>query len=79
LDLGEFQTSPEPTVNMKYYLFTIMNNILSQDGIDLSIVWGFSFIFPPKKILPYLKKIITQLKTPLRTKINLYIPNLNFF
>ena len=37
--------------NMKYYLFTIMNNILSQDGIDLSIVWAFSFIFPPDELL----------------------------
>ncbi len=37
--------------NMKYYLFTIMNNILSQEGIDLSIVWAFSFIFPPDDLL----------------------------
>ena len=37
--------------NMKYYLFTIMNNILSQEGIDLSIVWAFSFIFPPDELL----------------------------
>jgi len=37
--------------NMKYYLFTIMNNILSQEGIDLAIVWAFSFIFPPDELL----------------------------
>ena len=37
--------------NMKYYLFTIMNNIISQEGIDLSIVWAFSFIFPPEELL----------------------------
>ncbi len=37
--------------NMKYYLFTIINNILSQEGIDLSIVWAFSFIFPPDDLL----------------------------
>ena len=37
--------------NMKYYLFTIMNNIISQEGIDLSIVWAFSFIFPPDDLL----------------------------
>ena len=37
--------------NMKYSLFCIMNNILSQEGIDLSIVWAFSFIFPPDELL----------------------------
>ena len=37
--------------NMKYYLFNTMNNILSQEGIDLSIVWAFSYIFPPDDLL----------------------------
>ena len=37
--------------NMKYFLFTIINNILSQEGIDLSVVYAFSSIFPPDDLL----------------------------
>ena len=37
--------------NMKYFLFTTINNILSQEGIDLSVVLAFSSIFPPDDLL----------------------------
>ena len=37
--------------NMKYSLFTAINNILSQEGIDLSVVMAFSSIFPPDDLL----------------------------
>ena len=37
--------------NMKYFLFTTINNIISQEGIDLSVVMAFSSIFPPDDLL----------------------------
>jgi len=37
--------------NMKYFLFTTINNILSQEGIDLSVVLAFASIFPPDDLL----------------------------
>ena len=37
--------------NMKYFLFTTINNILSQEGIDLSVVLAFSSIFPPDDLI----------------------------
>ena len=37
--------------NMKYFLFTTINNILSQEGIDLSVVLAFASIFPPDELL----------------------------
>ena len=37
--------------NMKYFLFTTVNNILSQEGIDLSVVMAFASIFPPDDLL----------------------------
>ncbi len=36
--------------HMKYYLFVTMNNVLSQENIDSSIIRAFIFLFPPDKL-----------------------------
>ena len=68
--------------NMKYYLFTIMNNILSQEGIDLAIVWAFSFIFPPDELLGvisiYLRGIYLSHYCRLHYNYDDFIKELNY-
>ena len=68
--------------NMKYYLFTIINNIISQEGIDLSIVWAFSFIFPPDELLGvisiYLRGIYLSHYCRLHYNYEEFIKELNY-
>ena len=68
--------------NMKYNLFVTMNNILSQEGIDLSIVWAFSFIFPPDDLLGvvsiYLRGIYLSHYCRLNYSFEEFIKELNY-
>ena len=68
--------------NMKYFLFTTINNILSQEGIDLSVVLAFASIFPPDDLLGvisiYLRGIYLSHYCRLNYNIDDFNKELNF-
>ena len=68
--------------NMKYFLFTTINNILSQEGIDLSVVMAFASIFPPDDLLGvisiYLRGIYLSHYCRLNYNIDDFNKELNF-
>ena len=68
--------------NMKYFLFTTINNILSQEGIDLSVVLAFASIFPPDDLLGvisiYLRGIYLSHYCRLNYNIDEFNKELNF-
>ena len=67
---------------MKYFLFTTINNILSQEGIDLSVVMAFASIFPPDDLLGvisiYLRGIYLSHYCRLNYNIDDFNKELNF-
>ena len=68
--------------NMKYFLFTTINNILSQEGIDMSVVLAFSSIFPPDNLIEvisiYLRGIYLSHYCRLNYNIDEFNKELNY-